>query len=168
MAVNTDWIKNRIGDELGLAADDLARLYNIDPAQLDQHLRSMGKINQAVYEQLLSDIEGMRTGYRLIQVDNDQRTAMRALMHDYIFHPLVATSMVDGDVGWRLGIDDAQFVAFRTADIVGIDFDWGDMLRLRLHRLIIWPDTARPKFDQAFQDRLVEVISYLVELTGVV
>jgi len=49
-----------------------------------------------------------------------------------------------------------------------MDFDWGDMLRLRLHRLIVWPDEARPNLDQAFLDHLIEVIFYLVELTGVV
>jgi len=50
MAVNPTWIKNRIGDELGLTQDDLARLYNVEASQLDPHLKSIGKNNKAIYE----------------------------------------------------------------------------------------------------------------------
>ncbi len=168
MAVHIDRVESQIGDELGLAPDDLARLYNVDTSQLDRHLLSLGNNSQAIYEQIMSDIDKMRAGYQLLEVEDEHLEAVRAVLNHYIFHPLVATPMTTGFIGWRLGTDDAQYVAFRAADIVGMDFDWGDMLRLRLHRLIIWPDEKRPAFDQAFQDRLLQVIAYLVELTGVV
>jgi hypothetical protein len=50
---------------------------------------------------------------------------------------------------------------------MGIDFDWGDVLRLRLNRLIVWPDATAPDMDQTFRDRLADVVFYLVELTGI-
>jgi hypothetical protein len=167
MALDTSRVKTRISDELGLTDEDLARLYNVDASQLNRHLTSMGKDENAVSQQILSDVDAARVNYRLLQVNDEHVAAARQMLHEYIFHPLVATPMADGSIGWRLSLDDAQFVAFRIADIVGVDYDWSDVLRFRLHRLIIWPDETRPAIDQAFYDRVAEVTFFLIELTGV-
>ncbi len=103
MALNTAQVKARIGDELGLTDDDLARLYGVDPGGVDKHLASLGKDVEAVYQRILSDVDGVRTGYRVLQVSDDHIAAIRALLRDYIFHPLVSMEMADGRVGWKLG-----------------------------------------------------------------
>jgi len=165
--IDANWIKTRVSDELGLTEDDLARLYGIDSNAVNQHLTTLGGDAQTIYEQVVSDVDAVRTGYRQIQVDDNQIAAIRDLLSQYPFHPLVSVPMANGQIGWRLGGDDAQYVAFRAADTVGIDFEWGEVLRTRLNRAIIWPDAAMPKTDQAFQDRLADVTFYLVELSGI-
>ncbi len=167
MALDTTWIKTRVADELGLTEDDLARLYGVDSGSLDSQLASLDRNKNAVYERVLSDVDALRMGYRLIQVNDDQIAATRNMLANYIFHRPVSVPMAAGGIGWRLSSDDAQYVAFRTADIIELDFDWGDVLRLRLNRLILWPDEAEPKIDQTFRDRLADVVFYLVELTGI-
>src|SRR5258708_6293606 len=142
--INVNWIKARVGDELGLSADDLTRLYGIDANALDKQLTTLGSDNQTVYERVLSDVDAVRVGYRQIQVSDDQIADIRKLLSTYPFHPLVGVQTADAQSAWRLSGDDAQFVAFRAADAVGIDFDCGEVLRLRLNRLVIWPDAPQP------------------------
>jgi hypothetical protein len=165
--IDAAWIKTRVGDELGLTDDDLVRLYGIDAKALNGHLATLGNDSQSAYEQILSDVDAVRVGYRQVQVDDGHIAAIRKLLNAYPFHPLVSIPMADGQIGWRLGGDDAQYVAFRTADAVGIDFEWGEVLRTRLNRAIIWPDTAMPQFNKAFRDRVADITFYLVELSGV-
>ncbi len=167
MALNTAQVKAKVGDELGLTDDDLARLYGVDPAAVDKHLATLGKDPETVYQRILSDVDGVRTGYRMLQVSDEHIAAIRHLLSDYIFHPLVSMEMADGRVGWKLGSDDAQFVAFRAADTVGMDHDWSEVLRLRLKRLFVWPDETMPDTDQTFRDRVADITFYLMELTGV-
>src|SRR5215813_10950833 len=121
--LSADWVKTRIGDELGLTENDLARLYGIEVSALDKHLATLGGNETAVYERILSDVDAVRVGYRQIEVKDDQIATIRSLLASYPFHPLVSVPMADQRVGWRLSGDDAQFVAFRAADAVGIDFD---------------------------------------------
>lgn len=165
--IDATWIKARVGDELGLVEDDLARLYGIDASGVNKHLTTLGGDSQVIYEQVLSDVDAVRVGYRQVQVNDDQIAGLRDLLSAYPFHPLVSVPTSDGQIGWRLGSDDAQFVAFRAADAVGMDFEWGEVLRSRLNRAIIWPDAAMPKFDQTFRDRVADVTFYLLELSGV-
>ncbi len=167
MAPNTTQVKARIGDELGLTEDDLARLYGVEPRVLDSHLATLGKDTQTACERILSDVDGVRVGYRMLQVSDDHIAAIRDLLREYTFHPLVSVPMADRQIGWRLSSDDAQYVAFRAADIVGMDHDWSEMLRLRLKRLIVSPTEAMPETDQAFRDRVADITFYLIELTGV-
>jgi hypothetical protein len=160
-------VKAWISDELGLTADDLARLYGVGLSALDDHLVSMGETDQIIYERVLGDIDAVRIGYRQITISQENITVMRDLLSTYIFHPLVSMNRAGGELGWRLSGDDAQFVAFRMADIVNIDFEWSDILRLRLNRLVIWPDENAPETNQKFRDRVVDVTTYLAELSGV-
>lgn len=161
------WIKNRVGDELGLSEADLVRLYGIGKEQLDYHLQSLGGAADMIYQQILSDVDAVRVGYRQLTVDDNQIATTRALLRDYRFHPLVSLPSADGQIGWRLSGDDAQYVAYRTADILGMDFEWSDVLRLRLKRLVVWPDSAMPNTDENFRDRVADITFYLAELTGV-
>lgn len=165
--IDAAWVKTRVGDELGLTDDDLVRLYGIDAKALNGHLATLGNDSKSAYEQVLSDVDAVRVGYRLIQVNNEQIAAIRKLLSAYPFHPVVSIPMADGQIGWRLSGDDAQYVAFRAADVVGIDFEWGEVLRTRLNRAIIWPDAAMPQFNKAFRDRVCDVTFYLAELTGI-
>jgi hypothetical protein len=167
MALNAAQVKAKVGDELGLTDEDLARLYGVDAGAVDKHLASLGKDPDAVYQRILSDVDGVRTGYRMLPVSDEHIAAVRNLLKDYIFHPLVSMEMANGQVGWKLGSDDAQFVAFRAADIVGMDHDWGEVLRLRLKRLFVWPDANMPETNKAFRDRVADITFYLIELTGV-
>lgn len=165
--IDARWVKTRVSEELGLTEEDLARLYGIEANAVNKHLPTLGGDSQAIYEQVLSDVDAVRMGYRQIQVGDDQIAAIRDLLSAYPFHPLVSIPMASGQIGWRLSGDDAQYVAFRAADAVGIDFEWGEVLRTRLNRAIIWPDAAMPKTDQAFRDRLADVTFYLLELSGI-
>jgi hypothetical protein len=167
MALDVEWVKTRIGDELGLSANDLAHLYGVGANALDRHLASLGKTAQAVSERILADVDSARLSHRQLEVTQEQIAALWRLLKPYRFHPFVAALLADGAAGWRLSKDDAQFVAFRTADIVGVDFEWGDVLRLRLHRLVIWPAEETPGDAQAFVDRVIKVAAYLAELSGV-
>lgn len=168
MAPDFAFIKTRVGDDLGLSADDLVQLFGVQPNTLDTHLKTLGKDNKTIFERVLADIDAVRIGYRLITVTDEQIDAIRRLLSDYLFHPLITQAMADGSVGWRLSGDDSQFVAYRAADVVNMDFDWSDVLRTRLNRLVIWPDSAAPTIDQKFRDRVVDVTLYLIELTGIV
>jgi hypothetical protein len=167
MALDAAQVKARIGDELGLTDEDLARLYGVDLKALDKHLASLGKDVDAVCQRILSDVDGVRVGYRVLQVSDKHIAAVRELLRDYIFHPLVSVEMANTQTGWRLSSDDAQFVAFRAADIVVMDHDWSEVLRLRLKRLIVWPAESKPETNKAFRDRVADITFYLVELTGV-
>ncbi len=167
MALDLEWVKTRIGDELGLSADDLARLYRVNAGALDQHLASLGNTPQAVSERVLTDIDAVRQQRRPFVISEEQTVALWGLLSAYPFHPLVATRTASGSNGWRLSKDDAQYAAFRMADIVGLDFERGDVLRLRLHRLIIWPTDETPGDTQGFLDSVVKVAAYLAELSGV-
>lgn len=160
-------VKTRIGDEFGLSEKELARLYGVEPDALDEHLDSLEEGEKAIYDRIITDIDAVRVGYRQIRMNNDQIDTLRTLLKDYIFHPLVSVIRENGEIGWRLSGDDAQFVAFRASDIAGIDFEWSDVLRLRLHRVVIWPAEDAPEFDQTFRDRVVDITIYLAELTGV-
>jgi hypothetical protein len=167
MALDAEWVKTRISDELGLSADDLARLYGVGAGALDQHLVKLESNAQVLSERILADVDSVRQSRRRLEVSQEQTAALWEVLSTYPFHPLVATRMANGSTGWRLSKDDAQFVAFRTADIVGLDFEGGDVLRLRLHRLIIWPAEDMSSDTQAFLDRVVKVAAYLAELGGV-
>ena len=169
MAAKLDiaWVKNRVADELGLTEDDLAHLYGVEVRALDKHLATFGKDNQSVYERILSDVDAARIGYRQIEVNDDQISALRQILGRYRFHPLVSIPTADGVVGWRLSGDDAQYVAFRAADIAQFDFDWGEALRLRLNRAILWPDEHKPDTNNEFRDRVADVTFYLMELSGI-
>jgi hypothetical protein len=161
------WVKARIGDELGLTEEALARLYGVDERGLDRRLAALGRDPGAVYQRVLTDVDSLRQSQRLIQLGEEHVAAVRALLGNYIFHPLVSVRTADEQIGWRLSSDDAQYVAFRTADTLSMDFEWGDVLRLRLNRLVIWPAEVPPAMDSAFRNRLTEVTVFLVELTGV-
>jgi hypothetical protein len=167
MALDVEWVKTRIGDELGLSANDLAHLYGVGANALDRRLSSLGNTAQAISERILADVDSARLSRRQLEITQAQITALWGILKPYRFHPLAAALMADGSAAWRLSKDDAQFVAFRTADIVGIDFEWGDVLRLRLHRLIIWLTEDTPGDAQAFVDRVIKATAYLAELTGV-
>ena len=166
--IDATWVKTRIGDEFGLTETDLIGLYGIDASKLDKHLASLANNTNLIYERVLSDIDSVRVGYRQLEVNDDQIRSIRKLLNNYPFHPLVSVVNADGGVGWRLSGDVAQWVAFRAADVVDLDFDMGEVLRERLHRAIIWPDANEPAFNQAFIDRVADVTFYLLELTGIV
>src|SRR5207244_1952393 len=113
-----------------LSDNDLAALYGIEVRTLDKHLAGLALDTQATYECVLSDVDSVRIGYRQIEVNDEQIATIRKLLVDYPFHPLVSVVTADDSVGWRLSADDAQWVAFRAADVVGIDFEPGEALRM--------------------------------------
>lgn len=166
--LDTAWVINQIGDEFGLNEQDLAAQYGVDEGELTEHLQTLGDNSRVVYERILSDLDAVRIGYRQVEVTDGQIATIRARLADYRFHPLVHHPLADGSVGWRLSGDDAQWVAFRASDAVGLSFEQGETLRLRLHRLVIWREAASPPFDQRFRDRVADVTFYLVELSGIV
>jgi hypothetical protein len=166
--IDATWVKMRVGDELGLNETDLAGLYGIEVKALDKHLSTLAGDSQTIYDRVLSDVDSVRIGYRQIEMSDEQIQAIRELLANYPFHPLVSMSTADDGVGWRLSGDDAQWVAFRAADLVNLDFNLGEVLRLRLNRAVIWPDETEPEINQAFLDRVADVTFYLMELTGVV
>jgi hypothetical protein len=169
MAINLDFVKARLGDEIGFAAEDLGRLYG-QPSEeeTDAHLGSLETNENAIVDHVLSDIENVRQEHRVLAVNAEHSESIRGLLNKYHFHPLVSQFDASGGVGWKLSGDDAQYVAYRAADIVNMDFDWSDVLRIRLNRLILSHQTEPPEIDQAFRDHVADVTFYLIELTGII
>jgi hypothetical protein len=167
MSVDPHWVEQHISNELGLTERDLTRLYGLEQGALYSYLLTLADDSAEVYQRVLADIDAVRVGYRQVRVNDEHIEKLRALLSVYPFHPPVGVSMWDGRDGWRLSADDAQYVAFRAADIVGLDFEAGDQLRLRLNTLVIWQADTPPTFGSAFQDRLVDITLYLIELSGV-
>lgn len=166
MSVDVTWVKQHIANELGLVEHNLLTLYRVQPSELDAHLASLGSTSNEVAERVLSDVDNLRVAHRRVRATEDHVAQLRALLNAYPFHPLVGVTMYDGRSGWRLSSDDAQYVAYRAADIVGLEFEEGDLVRQRLNTLVIWPAATHPLGSPAFRDRLVEVTLYLIELVG--
>jgi hypothetical protein len=160
------WIKTRIGDELGLTEDDLARLYGVMPNDLDRYLVRLAADPEAAVQRVLADVNTTSTTHRHVQLSDEQITAARRLVADYPFHPLSPLEAALGHA-WRLSSDDAQWVAFRIADVIGLDFASSDILRLRLNRLGLSYEPGVPEFDAAFRNRVADTALYLSELSGV-
>lgn len=160
------WIKTRIGDELGLTEDDLARLYGVSPNDLDRYLVRLAADPEAVVQHILADVHATGTTHRRVHLTDEQIASARQLVADYPFHPLSPLEAALGHA-WRLGSDDAQWVAFRIADVIGLDFASSDILRLRLNRLGLSYEPEFPEFDTAFRNRVADTTLYLSELAGV-
>ncbi|MHB8626618.1 MAG: hypothetical protein ACYDBJ_01315 [Aggregatilineales bacterium] len=160
------WIKTRIGDELGLTEDDLARLYGALPGDLDSHLVGLAPDSEAAVQRILADVNAASAAHRVVILSDEQITAARQLVADYPFHPLSPLAAALGHA-WRLGSDDAQWIAFRIADLIGLDFASSDILRLRLNRLGLSYEPDVPGFNAAFRNRVADTALYLSELVGV-
>ncbi|MFN7209067.1 MAG: hypothetical protein ACK4P1_01580 [Aggregatilineales bacterium] len=167
MTVDPIWVEQHIRHELGLTTDDLCRLYGVAAEALPAQLAALGATSREALERVLSDVDAVRVGYRQLQISDDHIAQLQRLLSAYPFHPLVSLPLWDGGVGWRLSADDAQYVAFRAADIVGLDFAASDVLRRRLNTLVIGAAEQPPAFDAAFQRRVVDITCYLLELSGV-
>lgn len=166
MTFDATWVKQHIANELGLVERDLSKLYRVQPPDLDAHLAGLGSTSNEVAQRVLSDVDDLRIARRQVRASEEHVEQLRALLNAYPFHPLVGVTMYDGRSGWRLSSDDAQFVAYRAADIIGLDFEHGDLVRQRLNTLVIWPAATHPLGSPAFKDRVMEVTIYLIELVG--
>ncbi|PJF31929.1 MAG: hypothetical protein CUN51_03030 [Candidatus Thermofonsia Clade 1 bacterium] len=167
MLVNPIWVEQYIKDELGLTGRDLCKLYGVEQDALHAYLASLGANTNEVFQRVLADIDAVRTGYRQVRVSDAHIAQLQTLLNNYPFHPLVSLLTWDGRQAWRLSGDDAQYVAFRAADIVGLNFESGDVLRQRLNTLVIWQAETLPTFGEAFRARLADITLYLIELSGV-
>lgn len=164
---DTTWIRKRLTEEVGLVEDDLLRLYGVTAAELDDYLISLGSSPAEVISRILSDLDAVRVGYRTVQVTDEQIATIRALLATCRFTPLISMETATHQIAWRLSGDDAQWVAYRASDVIGLDFEASDVLRLRLNRLAIWSGAEAPPFDDKFRDRVADVTFYLAELSGV-
>ncbi len=165
---DTAWIKARLADEFGLSEDDLARLYGLNRDDLDAHLAALedGQ-SSTIVNRLISDVDAVRVGYRTVQVSDAQIEASRALLINYRFYPLIALDAAGHQHAWRLSGDDAQWIAFRISDVIGLDFEASDVLRLRLNRVAVGYGDNSPTLDGAFRDRIADIAFFLAELSGV-
>ena len=136
MALNVGLVKSKIADDLGLTEQDLARLYGVGDADLDRHLRELESGEEALYNRVMSDLDAARIGYRQFEISDQQITTVRMLLGKHKFRPFASLVQADGQVGWRLSRDDAEFVAFRSSDVVGLDLDASELVRKRLNRLV--------------------------------
>ncbi|HVO43339.1 MAG TPA: hypothetical protein VMT34_11980 [Aggregatilineales bacterium] len=168
MAPDLKYVKARLGDTLGFSENDLARLYGVAVGRpLDARLVSLAPDAAAIVDRILGDIEAARAGYRQIALNEDQMAAIADTLRNYRFHSLVSLLAADGSVAWKLSADDAQYVAFRSADVVAMDFELSEVLRARLKRMVIWPEPSPPSDDRAFRDHVAELLLYLIELAGI-
>jgi hypothetical protein len=167
MSIDTMFVMARIGDELGLSPDNLAALYDIRPNTLETFLSSLGTDEGAICARVLEDLDAARLMYRRAHFDSDAMAALRKVLEGYPLHPLASMTLADGSTGWRLGADDAQYLAFRTADAMGLAFEAGEALRVCLKRVAIWMDAALPERAVILHTRIVDVIGYLAELCSI-
>ena len=168
MALNIDMVKAKIADELGLTDHDLAELYGVAEGKLDAHLGSLEKSDKALYDRMLSDVDATRTSYRKFAVSDEQIASTRTLLSNHRFRPFAPLVQADGNLGWRLSRDDAEFVAFRTADFVGLNLESSELVRKRLNRVVLWANETSPEASQELLDRLADITFYLLELSSVV
>lgn len=167
MSIDTMFVMARIGDELGLSPDDLVALYNTRPNMLDAHLSSLGTDEAEICACVLQDIDAARLTHRRAYFDSDARAALRKVLETYPLHPLASMTLADGTTGWRLGTDDAQYLAFRAADVMDLAFEAGEALRVCLRRVAIWTDAALPERAAMLHTRILDVIGYLAELCSI-
>ncbi len=165
--LDTSWIRKRLTDEVGFVEDDLLRLYGVTAAELDSYLAGLGRTPPEAASRVLSDVDAVRVGYRTFQVSDEQIEAIRALLATCRFTPLNSMETATHQRAWHLSGDDAQWVAYRASDVLGLDFEASDVLRLRLNRLAIWTGDDVPPFDDQFRDRVADVTFYLAELSGI-
>jgi hypothetical protein len=133
---------------------------------LDRHLVGLSADPEAAVQRILADVNAAGATYRVITLSDEQIAAARRLVADYLFHPLSPLEAALGHA-WRLSSDDAQWVAFRIADLVGLDFAVSDVVRLRLNRLGLSYEPDVPTLDAAFRNRVADTALYLSELAGV-
>lgn len=167
MSINTMFVIARVGDELGLSPDDLAALYNTRPDALEALLSSLGTDEAAICARVFEDIDAARMMYRRAHFDSDAMAALRKVLETYPLHPLASMTLADGTTGWRLGTDDAQYLAFRAADVMGLAFEAGEALRVRLRRVAIWTDATPPEQAAILHMRILNVIGRLAELCSI-
>jgi hypothetical protein len=161
------WIKARVADELGLTESDLARLYSLEESALDAYLGSLAADPNDGVSRVLADLDTIRVQHRKMSLNTEQIESIRELVGSYLFHPLISLPAASGNLAWRLSGDDAQWVAFRAADLLNIDFNASDVLRLRLNRLVVFNSDDAPPVDEVFCDHLAHITCYLAELSGV-
>ncbi len=167
--IDSTWVKARLSNELGLTTPDLERLYGLVPDALDEQLAALGNElgdGDAVVNRVISDVDALRMGYRTIQINDEQIAAARTLLATGKFDPLIALDAAGHMRAWRLSGDDAQWLAYRFADLIRLDFDAGDVLRLRLNRVAVGYGEFPPAADRAFRDRIADILFYLAELSG--
>src|SRR5258708_39561356 len=97
--IDANWIKARVSDELGLTEDDLARLYSIEPNAVNKHLSTLGGDSQTIYDQVPSDVDTMRIGYRQVKVSDRQNATIRNRLRAYLFHPRDSIPPANGQIG---------------------------------------------------------------------
>jgi hypothetical protein len=167
--IDIAWVKARISNELGFAASDLERVYGLTPDALDAQLTALGAElggGEALVNRLMGDVDALRMGYRTVQINDDQIAATRALLAKCKFDPPIPLDAAGHAHAWRLSSDDAQWVAYRFADLIGLGFEAGDMLRLRLNRIVIAYGDLPPVMEAKLRDRIADILFYLAELSG--
>jgi len=160
------WIKARLGDELGLSDDDLAALYQTTPGQLTEQLTASTDAPEAVVKQIIADIDGAAAHKARTAINDTQLATLKSWIGRYPIRKLVPLETVSG-LAWRLTADDAQWIAFRLADVIGLDFAASDVLRQRLNRVALSYEAAQPPWNDDLRAQITAIAIKLAELTGV-
>lgn len=160
--------KARIADEIGFDEDDLASLYGIQRAALDDHLAELEVEPLMIWQRVLADVDALRMGYRRRAVSDEHILQLLNVIRPYEFGALVETLATTGRIGWQMNAEDAAWVAARAAEVFGLDADEQAQLCRYLQRMIAWPNLTSPANTAEWQRRVVDMATYLVELTGIV
>lgn len=167
MGFDPIWTKARIGDEIGFSEADLAALYGVELADLDEYLRSLEDEPDLIWQRIIEDADALRFGYRVYEVSDAHIETLRERMMGYRFGSPATAVMASGTIGWRLNPGDAREIARITAEVIGMAADHIPELAARLSRIVTWPGMSLPDNRRSLVDRVVDLTTYLVELTGV-
>ena len=161
-----EWIKSRIGDELGFSEEDLAALYKMSPADLNKQIGQFDQDVEILVAQILADVNAAINANRQAVVTETHIAAIKALIARYPIRKLVPLKAIQGPA-WRLTADDAQWVAYRLADVINLDFASSDTLRRRLNRIALSYGADQPPWDDALRSQILNTSLYLCQLAGV-
>jgi len=160
--------KARIADEIGFDDSDLASLYGVDVAEVDDHIAALEVEPLMMWQRILEDVDALRAGYRRRIVSDAQLIAMLTAVQSHTFGAAIETLGTTGRIGWQINPADAQWVTDQSAQVFDLNADEQAYFVRWLSRMIAWPNLTPPQNDAEWQRRVVDMATYLVELAGIV
>lgn len=161
------YVTERVGDEIGFNAHDIAALYGVALDDLPSYLRALAPTPVATFQRVIADADALRVGYRRIHSTDSVIAVLQEQIAHVEFSPLIPVLLAAGGTGYRLDQDQANDLAERAATVTDLPADEVPVLARRLSRMTLWNRADVPAFDHEFRDRVVDMITFLIEFSEI-